>query len=230
MGKNKEPMALTRDLVARTVRRVEDTGPLPGWVPMRDEDYETIVRNLLFEAPPGPTWLFAIGSLLWKPACEVADGHRAVVCGWHRSFCFRVPRFRGTVDQPGLMMALDRGGQCQGMILQIASPIEQSLNKLIRREMTVKPMVNVPRWLTAQTSQGVVRAIGFTANRQDQRYAGKLPLDKVADVLATAAGHWGSCAEYLYETVAHLEQLGIHDRNLWRLQRLVAERIKKIAD
>jgi cation transport protein ChaC len=220
-------MALTRELVARTIREIEDTGPLPGWAPMSDEDYDSIVRGLLSRAPSGPTWLFAYGSLLWKPACEVADGRRAMVWGWHRSFCFRVPRFRGTIDRPGLMMALDRGGQCQGMIFQIASPVDQSLNKLIRREMTVKPIVNVPRWLTARTSHGAVQAIGFTVNRQDPRYAGKLPLDKVADVLATAGGHWGSCAEYLHETVAHLEQLGIHDRNLWRLQRLVAERIMR---
>jgi cation transport regulator ChaC len=30
-------------------------------------------------------------------------------------------------------------------------------------------------------------------------------------------------------TVAHLEDLGIHDRYLWRLQELVAERIKMAA-
>ena len=46
-------------------------------------------------------------------------------------------------------------------------------------------------------------------------------------MLATAAGPHGSCAEYLYNTVAHLEELGIRDRNLWYLQKLVAERIAK---
>ncbi len=40
-----------------------------------------------------------------------------------------------------------------------------------------------------------------------------------------ACGHAGSCAEYLYDTVSHLETLGIRDRNLWRLQLLVAEEI-----
>jgi cation transport protein ChaC len=46
------------------------------------------------------------------------------------------------------------------------------------------------------------------------------------NVLAKLCGHWGSCAEYLFNTVAHLEEHGIRDRNLWRLQALVAERIK----
>jgi glutathione-specific gamma-glutamylcyclotransferase len=225
MPRIKEQMTLTRELVASTIRQIEDSGPIPGWVLMSDEDYDSAVRDLLSQAPASPIWLFAYGSLLWKPAIEVGESRCAVVRGWHRAFCFRVPRFRGTPDHPGLMMALDRGGQCRGMIFQISDPVEHNLNRLIRREMTVKPMVNVPRWLNAQTTHGSVQAIGFVVNRQDPRYVGKLALDKVADVLSTAGGHWGSCAEYLYETVAQLEKLGIHDRNLWRLQQLVAERI-----
>jgi len=47
----------------------------------------------------------------------------------------------------------------------------------------------------------------------------------VADALARASGHVGSCAEYLLETVMHLEELGIRDHRLWRLQGLVADRI-----
>jgi cation transport protein ChaC len=192
---------------------------------MTNADYDAVLKDLLENASIGPLCLFAYGSLLWKPACEVAEGGRALVRGWHRAFCFRTPRFRGTPEHPGLMMALDRGGQCQGMIFKIVDPVRESLDRLIRREMTVKPSVNVPRWLTAQTSEGPVRVIGFVVNRQVERYVGRLPLEDVADVLSTAVGSWGSCAEYLYETVVQLEKLGIHDSNLWHLQRLVAERI-----
>jgi len=52
-----------------------------------------------------------------------------------------------------------------------------------------------------------------------------MPLASVARLLARACGHMGSCAEYLYLTVKHLEEKGIRDRNLWELQRLVAEEI-----
>jgi len=47
-------------------------------------------------------------------------------------------------------------------------------------------------------------------------------------VLARACGHVGSGAEYLYNTVSHLEEFGIRDRNLWRLQQLVADEIRSI--
>jgi cation transport protein ChaC len=52
----------------------------------------------------------------------------------------------------------------------------------------------------------------------------------VAQTLARAAGHWGSAAQYLYNTVAKLEESGIRDRNLWALQELVAEEIRRNHD
>jgi Uncharacterized protein involved in cation transport len=56
----------------------------------------------------------------------------------------------------------------------------------------------------------------------------KLPLIRVAQILARACGHIGSDAAYLYQTVSKLEELGIRDRNLWRLQELVADEILSI--
>lgn len=47
----------------------------------------------------------------------------------------------------------------------------------------------------------------------------------MADVLARAVGSRGSMVEYLYNTVRHLEELGLHDPHLWRLQELVADRL-----
>ncbi|MER8791847.1 gamma-glutamylcyclotransferase [Mesorhizobium sp. M0983] len=221
----KSPMALTEALVARTLRAVEDAGPTPGMVYMTDADYARIRDEVLAGAPAGPVKLFAYGSLLWKPAGEVKGGERAVATGWHRSFCFTVQRFRGTVEQPGLMMALDRGGQCQGMVFEIAEPVAANLEALLRREMTILPAVNVPRWLQVRTGDGMRQALGFVVDPANPRYAGKLEKRAIAATLATAVGHWGSGAEYLFETIRHLDACGIRDRNLWQLQELVAEEI-----
>jgi cation transport protein ChaC len=43
--------------------------------------------------------------------------------------------------------------------------------------------------------------------------------------MARACGPRGSTAEYLHNTVRSLEEHGIRDRNLWTLQRLVADEI-----
>ena len=220
-------MALTPELVARASRVVEDAGPSPGAEYLTDDDYAAAVRDTLAEIPPEGLWLFAYGSLLWKPAFEFIESHAAVAPGWHRSFCIRIARFRGTPDRPGLMMALDRGGQCRGLVIRIPTEqVEETLHRLFRRELVVRNPPNVARWLKVQTRSARLSALGFVANPESRFYSGKLPLDEVAEILSQAAGHWGSCAEYLSETVLHLEELGIQDANLWRLQELVAERLR----
>jgi cation transport protein ChaC len=221
-------MSLTTELVARVHREVADEGPPPGVVPMANADYEDVQARLWAgRRDAGDIWIFAYGSLIWRPACATEDQHFATLRGWHRDFCLRIARFRGTRDCPGLMMALDRGGSCRGVIQRLPRQgTAACLSQLIRREMSVKPSTNQPRWVTVESQSGRVRAIAITADRKGYNYDGGRSIESIADVLARAVGHWGSCAEYLLQTVKHLEELGIHDRYLWRLQELVAERIR----
>ena len=223
----KHALALTEELTAHTRRPIQDPGPVPGLPYLTDHDYDAVVRDTLARAGRDGLWLFAYGSLLWKPACEVVRTVDAVAYGWHRSFCITLLSHRGTPEVPGLMMALDRGGQCRGQAFHLdAGRLEPSLHALFRRELVLKPPVNVPRWLAVQTERGSVRALGFVVDRRHRLYRGGLSLESVAQTLSQAAGHWGSGAEYLRETVVHLESLGIQDRNLWRLQAMVARRIE----
>jgi cation transport protein ChaC len=224
-------MALTPDHVALVHRVVEDPGPEPGLVYHGEADYDEVVRNMLALRPPGrDAWLFAYGSLIWKPEVEHLEARRGTAHGWHRSFCFRITRFRATRDRPGLMMALDRGGQCRGILYRLpGASLQAQLGKLFRREFTVKPPNSTPRWIRVATEEGPLTALAFVMNRQAPAYVGRLAPEEVAALLAGACGHWGSGAEYLHNTVMHLEEHGIHDRNLWRLQKLVAGRIEDAA-
>ncbi len=219
-------MTLTLDLVARIQRTSEDPGPEPGLY-QTDEDYDSAVGRILAARSTGEdAWLFAYGSLIWKPEVQHIEECKGTARGWHRSFCFEVTRFRGTRERPGLMMALDRGGQCVGVMYRLPRvALQVQLDKLFRREFTVKPANTLPRWITVQTHQGPLRAITFVINRSARAYVGRLPPEGIADILASACGHWGSGAEYLYNTVSRLEAYGIHDRSLWRLQELVAAKI-----
>jgi glutathione-specific gamma-glutamylcyclotransferase len=218
-------MALTPELVARAARVVEDAGPSPGAVYLADADYDELVADALSRMQ-GELWIFGFGSLLWKPAFTFVEERMATVHGWHRAFCLWVVRWRGTRDRPGLMMALDRGGTCRGKVFRVApAEAEATLHTLFRREVVVKPSSQPPRWLRAETAGGPLPALGFAIDRRSPHYSGRLPLEEVVEVMATAAGHWGSCAEYLHNTVASLEATGIHDRSLWRLQARVAARL-----
>ena len=227
---NGRTLSLTPDLVARVHRAMEDPGPVPGFDHLTDADYADIVDRLLAEAPrKDEVNLFACGSLIWRPACAIDGQEPALLHGWHRSYCLRVRRFRGTVDRPGLMMGLDRGGACRGVVQRLAgSDIRERLDLLARRESSSKPMTQAPRWVTVETARGKQRAIAICIIRSGPAYCRGTP-EEIADIIAHACGHWGSCAEYLMNTVRHLEELGIHDRYLWHLQELVAARIKALA-
>ncbi|MEX0853821.1 MAG: gamma-glutamylcyclotransferase [Bauldia sp.] len=115
-------MRLTPELVARVSRNVADPGAgvFAGASLAADTDHDATIAGLLADAPDENVWLFAYGSLIWKPACEVVEQRTGLARSWHRSFCLGWDRrFRGNPEQPGLMMALDRGGACKGVVQRL---------------------------------------------------------------------------------------------------------------
>lgn len=220
-------MKLTAELVARVERMEPDPGPEPGTTEHTEAEFVAMVEALLSEYKPDELWIFAYGSLIWNPEFEFLESRSATANGWHRSFCLKITRWRGTRELPALMLALDRGGSCKGIVYRLpAQDHFGQLGLLMRREIDANPPTNVPRWISVKTDKGAVRALAFVATPNGNAYAGKLPLEKVALVLARAAGHWGASAQYLFRTVTKLEEHGIRDRNVWRIQSLVAHEIE----
>jgi cation transport protein ChaC len=228
MSRQIRQMRLNQAHVALLKRDLPDLGPSPGMTPSTDEDYARYIADILAAEPDASEiWIFAYGSLIWKPACDFVEVRTGIVRGWHRAFCLGWnTRHRGTEDNPGLMLALDRGGSCKGALYRLPSDaIEPNLRKLFEREMAHKPSSFPPRWVNVETEEGTMRAITFCIDRNSGRYVSGLTEEEIADVLARATGSRGSMAEYLYSTVKHLEDMGIRDHHLWRLQELVADRI-----
>lgn len=223
-------MRLTPEMVRRAFREEADPGPGPGFTPASEAESAALAQRLLThpEAPrPGaPIHVFAYGSLIWKPDFDVAERLRGTLRGWHRSFCIQLSRWRGSPAQPGLMMALERGGACVGLLLRLPeTDREEIVTRLVRREIPHREGADMARWSQIETDRGRIPALVFWAGPKGPSIEHRLPLPTVAHRLAHACGHGGSGAEYLYNTVEHLEAAGIRDRNLWRLQELVAEEI-----
>jgi glutathione-specific gamma-glutamylcyclotransferase len=221
-------MSLTPELVALTVRPEPDLGPEPGFSELTEDELLDLARRFFAEAAGKPVWVFAYGSLIWKPDFEAVENRRATAFGWHRSFCIKMTGWRGTPQTPGLMMALERGGRCDGVIYRLPDEgLEAQLRRVLYREVRFREIADMVRWVPVRVGGETLRAMTFWAGPRGEHIASKLPLPDVAKVLARACGPAGSCAEYLYNTVSHLEALGIHDRNLWRLQELVADEIRQ---
>lgn len=231
MQRSERMMRLSERHVACLAREIPDPGPrlISGYRPATDADYDALVTELIATAPKDGFWIFAYGSLIWNPAFDFTAQRIARVRGWHRRFCLGWDyRFRGNAEQPGLMLALDRGGQCRGVVFRLPDDaLRTNLDRLIRREMSMVPSAFPARWVTAATAEGPLTALTFAMNRKSGRYVADLDDGALADILATACGFRGSMAEYLFSTVRQLEALGIHDRHLWRMQDLVADRIER---
>lgn len=232
MSRTPRKMRLSPAHVARMALRVvpdsDPPGPPPLLVAPTDEEFRGFAQEIIAGSPdPGQVWVFAYGSLIWSPACAFVEIRTGLVRGWHRAFCLGwTTRFRGSEENPGLMLALDRGGSCKGALYRLPPGQEvENVELLCRREMVYKPSPFPPRWVTVATEQGPIRALTFCIDRNSGRYISGLDEGRIADVLAKAVGGRGSMVEYLFNTVDHLERMGIHDPHLWRLQEMVAERL-----
>lgn len=196
-----QPMRMTRARVDRLPTRTDEHGPV------RMEAPDTL-------------WVLAAGSLSWNPRCDMAERRAARADGWRRSFCLGPDRrFGSSPSKPGLMMSLDRQGECHGGVMRIQGDD-------VHPHDTPVP----PRWVRGDTAVGQVMAIASTADPTSVMYCAEPDEAALAGIPASSVGNVGTMAEYLLNTVTELEKAGIHDPPLWRLQEMVAERLARLPE
>jgi cation transport protein ChaC len=165
-----------------------------------------------------PVAVFAYGSLIWDPEFRNVAAEPAMLRGYHRSFCLYSYDYRGTPGRPGLVLGLDRGGSCRGMVLHLTPEV---LERIWQREMSGRPVYEA-RLLPVRIAGASRSALAFTVLRASPDYTGRLSLDEAARMILNAAGRRGTCRDYFDNTLRHLEQLGLADRRLRCLARRLA--------
>ncbi|WP_298973938.1 gamma-glutamylcyclotransferase [uncultured Roseobacter sp.] len=168
-------------------------------------------------------WVFGYGSLLWNPGFDVAEQVVGTLPGYARSFCMWSIHHRGTEENPGLVLALDEepAHACEGVGLAVAAGKEaQTLSYLRERELISSAYLE--RELDIDLVDGRrVQALCYVINPEHAQYCGGMPLEEQAQVIARARGGMGPNTEYLYNTAAHLTEIGLHDPDLeWLSQRV----------
>ena len=168
-------------------------------------------------------WVFGYGSLMWAPEFPVAEQVIAQADGWRRSFCLRSIEHRGTRAAPGLVLGLeDHPGQvCTGLALRIEDALWPEVIAAIRAREMVTEAYREARLPLALADGRRVEAVTYVMRPDHWQYASGLPLDEQARIIAAAQGGRGPNADYLYNTVAHLAELGIPDDELNALAALV---------
>jgi len=158
-------------------------------------------------------WIFGYGSLIWRPEFDFEEKRTARLRGYHRSLCLWSRVNRGTPERPGLVLGLDAGGTCQGVVYRIAGiHVPHTLDALWQREMPAAAYL--PKWLSCQTPQGKVEALVFVMDRSKPAYACGLSAVQQAQIVCGASGKYGACSEYVVKTVQALRAAQIRDPNL----------------
>lgn len=162
-------------------------------------------------AEAGDLWVFGYGSLMWRPGFPFAEMAPALLRGWHRDLCVKSIRYRGTPEAPGLVMGLERGGSCRGRAYRVAAGSRlAALDYLDGRELATRAYRT--RFLSLELADGRrVRAYGYVTDPQHAQYAGALSRDQRIALVLQGCGAEGPCRDYLANTVAHLDALGIRD-------------------
>ena len=174
---------------------------------------------------PDPLWVFAYGSLMWKPGFECEDRTRARLDGYHRCFCMRSIHHRGSVANPGLVLALDpeEGASCEGYALKVAPQnARQVVSYLRERELISSAYVEARVSVTLSTG-AAIPALAYVMDQAHEQYCGRLPLEEQARIIAHATGGMGPNREYLFATAKQLADMACPDRDLDKLSAMVAE-------
>jgi len=181
-------------------------------------------RRRYLPAPGADLWVFAYGSLMWDPGFPYLASEPGLLRGYHRRCCIASTVYRGTPEQPGLVLGLDHGGSCRGLLFRVAAAAAPAVvDYLWAREMVTE--VYRPRRLTVVTAGEAWPALAFVVDRAHQQYCAGLCHQEVVTRIRAAAGQRGPNLDYIRHTLAHLRRLGIVDQGIEALARdLMIER------
>jgi len=173
----------------------------------------------------GHLYVFAYGSLIWRPGFAHLGMHAALLRGFHRRFCLRSKFYRGTPEAPGLVLGLDRGGACRGVAFRVSgAEAAEVLAYLDARENVANEIVYtrrlLPLWLPE--SGVTVRAVTYVARRGHPAYC-RLGPEETASIIARGIGQAGSNRDYLLNTLTHLAAIGVRDHGLERIAALLPQ-------
>jgi len=169
-----------------------------------------------------PLWIFGYGSLLWDPGFTPAEQCRARLEGWHRSFSMRSIHYRGTVQDPGLVLALDQrtGAICDGIAMRVEQAQEDEVLAMLRARELISDAYLERRLIVRCEDGRQIEVVAYVIDPNGPQYC-DLPLEDQAQIIARARGARGPNVAYLRNTEAHLRAMGVQDADLaWLIARV----------
>lgn len=159
-------------------------------------------------------WVFGYGSLMWNPGFTFEERQTARLHGYRRALCIRSNVYRGTVDKPGLVLGLERGGSCHGVAFRVSSKNHDEVMAYLRaRELVTNVYKEKLVPLNLEDGRRLT-AVTYVADPGHEQYVCGISALEAAHIIASAAGSSGPNQDYVVNTIAHLKALDIRDQLL----------------
>lgn len=171
-------------------------------------------------ATPPDLWVFAYGSLMWRPDFPFLDVHPARLSGWHRRFCIASRIHRGTHHRPGLVLGLDRGGMTDGLAYCVSAENAVAVRQYLRAREQVSGIYREAHLKISLIGpeRAEHHALVYLSEPAHPGFTPRVPVQRQALIIAGAHGRSGSNVDYLVNTLAELKRLGIRERELERVR------------
>lgn len=171
-------------------------------------------------AAPQDLWVFAYGSLMWRPDFPFLDVHPARLNGWHRRFCIASRIHRGTHARPGLVLGLDRGGTTDGLAYRVSAEHAVAVRTYLRAREQVSGIYREAhlKIVLSAGERAEHHALVYLSEPAHPGFTPRAPVHRQAQIIAGARGRSGSNVDYLVNTLAELKRLGIRERELERVR------------
>jgi cation transport protein ChaC len=164
-------------------------------------------------------WIFAYGSLIWKPEFPYLTKRVATLEGFTRRFWQGSIDHRGMPGAPGRVVTLvkDPNGSCEGLIFGVSDARrEEVLNALDVREKGGYER-NVYS-VTPRGSTGTkVEALVYRAGPSNPNFLGPADIESIARQVSSSCGPSGNNLEYVRNLHESLRDLRIWDPHVTKL-------------
>lgn len=171
----------------------------------------------------GAVWIFAYGSLIFRPDFAFLERRRAFVTGWGRRFWQGSPDHRGVPEAPGrvatlLPIAEDVCGGCAYRVdpdaaAEILAALD--LREQAGFERRRLPLRDAPE--RAPFAEGIT----WVAGADNAHFLGPLPEREIAAYVRARRGPSGENADYVLRLAAALRELDIDDAHVAAVARHV---------
>ncbi len=163
-------------------------------------------------------WIFAYGSLIFRPDFDFKQRQLARAEGWARRFWQGSTDHRGVPGAPGRVVTLvpEADAHCWGMVYE-TTDCDALLARLDHRESGGYTRVELPVEVEGRRQP----AITWIAAPDNPNYLGPAPLASIAQQVARSTGPSGPNDEYVLRLAQKLDGLGIDDPHVSELAELL---------